>query len=125
LRFRVVVAAGGIVTACGAVLAAPTNARDAASQAWPPFTLVAALLAIGAAAHAAGLFDAAGRLLGRLGGSALLLLCAVLAVVATATVVLNLDTAAAFLTPVAVIAARRRGIREDAFLYGTLWGCAG
>ncbi|MEY2460931.1 MAG: arsenical pump rane protein [Acidimicrobiaceae bacterium] len=116
-----VVAAGGIVTACGAVLAAPTNARDAASQAWPPFTLVAALLAIGAAAHAAGLFDAAGRLLGRLGGSALLLLCAVLAVVATATVVLNLDTAAAFLTPVAVIAARRRGIREDAFLYGTLF----
>jgi arsenical pump membrane protein len=111
----------GAGAACAAAVAAPADARQAASQAWPPFTLVAALLAIGAVAHAAGLFDATGHALARVRGSALVLLCALLGVVALVTVVLNLDTAAAFLTPVAVVAARRRGIREDAFLYGTLF----
>jgi arsenical pump membrane protein len=45
--------------------------------------------------------------------------CLLLVVVVTA--VLNLDTAVVFLTPVLVHAARRRGIEEEAFLYGAVY----
>jgi arsenical pump membrane protein len=121
LRLRLALLGIGVVATAVAAAAAPDAARSAASQAWPPFVLVAGLLAIGAIAHEGGLFEAAGHQLGRVRGSPVVLVVAVLGVVAAVTVVLNLDTAAAFVTPVAIVAARRRGIRDDAFLYGTLF----
>jgi arsenical pump membrane protein len=90
-------------------------------EAWPPFVLVAGLLMIGAVAAEDGLFEAIGARLSqaRLGGSALLL--ATLGLVAAVTAVLNLDTAVVFLTPVLVHAARRRGLDERPFLYGSVF----
>jgi arsenical pump membrane protein len=92
-----------------------------AGQAWPPFVLVAGLLLLGAVADADGLFEAAGARLAAspLGPRALLL--ALLALVALVTAVLNLDTAVCFLTPVLVHAARRRGLDERPFLYGSVF----
>jgi arsenical pump membrane protein len=42
-------------------------------------------------------------------------------VVAATTAVLNLDTSVAFLTPILVLAARRRGAPEEPFLYGAVF----
>ncbi len=52
------------------------------------------------------------------GGAGLLAAC--LALVAVTTALLNLDTAAVFLTPVLLHAARRRGAAQAPFLYGTV-----
>jgi arsenical pump membrane protein len=92
-----------------------------AQQAWPPFLLVAGLLLIGTVAAADGLFEAIGTRLGRtpLGPRALLI--ALLGLVALVTAVLNLDTSVVFLTPVLVHAARRRGLDERPFLYGSVF----
>jgi arsenical pump membrane protein len=49
------------------------------------------------------------------------LLVALLGLVAVVTAVLNLDTAVVFLTPVLVLAARRRGLDERPFLYGSVF----
>ncbi len=86
-----------------------------------PFVLVVGLLLIGAVAHEDGLFEALGARLGgtRLGPHALLL--ALLALVALVTAILNLDTSVVFLTPVLVHAARRRGLDERPFLYGSVF----
>jgi arsenical pump membrane protein len=83
--------------------------------------LVAGLLLIGAAAAADGLFEAVGARLAweRLPPRALLV--AMLALVACVTAVLNLDTSVVFLTPVLVHAARRRGVDERPFLYGSVF----
>ncbi len=91
--------------------------RGAASQDWPPFVLVAGLLALGLAARADGLFEAAGTFMADAarGGWSLFLAAGVLVSVVTA--VLNLDTAVVFLTPVLVVAARRRRTEETPFLY--------
>ena len=93
----------------------------AAAQAWPPFALVAGLLLIGERAAADGLFEAVGARLAspRLGARTLLL--TLLGLVAVTTAVLNLDTSVVFLTPVLVHAARRRGVDERAFLYGSVY----
>lgn len=104
----------------GLAAAFATDAHDAgsaASQDWPPFVLVAGLLALGLVVRDDGLFDAAGGVLARTarGGGSLFVGAAVL--VAIVTAVLNLDTAVAFLTPVVVVAARRRGVAETPFLY--------
>jgi arsenical pump membrane protein len=93
----------------------------ATSQAWPPFVLVAGLLLIGAAAAGDGLFEAAGARLARSSFGASGLLVALLALDAAATAVLNLDTSVLFLTPVLVHAARRRGLDERPFLYGSVF----
>jgi arsenical pump membrane protein len=92
-----------------------------ARQAWPPFVLVAGLLLIGSVAAADGLFEALGARVShtRLGSSSLLL--ALLALVASVTAVLNLDTSVVFLTPVLVHAARRRRLDERPFLYGSVF----
>lgn len=115
-----------------AVVGAPASARSALAQTWPPFVLVAGLLLVGVVAHGDGLFDAAGAGLARVGGGErggrlgrrlggrLVLLVALLSLVAAVTVVLNLDTSVAFLTPVLVLAARHRRLDERPFLYGTL-----
>jgi arsenical pump membrane protein len=83
--------------------------------------LVAGLLLIGAAAAADGIFEAVGARVAsdRLPPRALLV--ALLGLVAGVTAVLNLDTSVVFLTPVLVHAARRRGVDELPFLYGSVF----
>jgi arsenical pump membrane protein len=90
-------------------------------QTWPPFVLVTGLLLIGAVAAADGLFEAIGARLARarLGPRGLLL--SLLGLVAAVTAVLNLDTSVVFLTPVLVHTARRRGLDERPFLYGSVF----
>src|SRR5438874_6531666 len=94
---------------------------QAFSQSWAPFVLVAGLLLVGQAAATEGLFEAVGARLARAplrpGG----LLVASLGLVAAVTAVLNLDTSVVFLTPVLVHAARRRGLDERPFLYGSVF----
>jgi arsenical pump membrane protein len=93
----------------------------AAEQSWPPFVLVAGLLLIGAVAGADGLFEAVGARLARAPLQPRGLLVALLGLVAAVTAVLNLDTSVVFLTPVLVHAARRRGLDERPFLYGSVF----
>ena len=83
--------------------------------------LVAGLLLIGAAAAADGLFEAVGTRLASRRLPPRALLVAMLALVAGVTAVLNLDTSVVFLTPVLVYVARRRGIDERPFLYGSVF----
>jgi arsenical pump membrane protein len=98
-----------------------TNAHAAFSQAWPAFALVAGLLLIGAAAARNGLFAAAGAGVARAPGRPFVLLGGLLLSEAVVTAVLNLDTAVVFMTPVLLHAARRRGVSEGAFLYGSVF----
>lgn len=95
--------------------------RDAATQAWPPFVLVAGLLMVGAVAHAGGLFDRAGALVGRLPGPPVAALAWCMLLVALVTATMNLDTAVVFLTPVLILVARRRAVDERPFLYAALF----
>jgi arsenical pump membrane protein len=76
---------------------------------------------IGAVAGADGLFEALGAHLARRALRPRPLLLLLLALVAAVTTVLNLDTAVLFLTPVLVHAARRRGLNERPFLYGSVF----
>ena len=107
----------GLATRCAAaaVAIAPADARDAFTQTWPAFALVAGLLLVGAAASD-GLFEAAGGL-GRprppAGLSSSSAVCLLLD--AAVTVVLNLDTAVVFMTPVLLHAARRRMLGKRRF----------
>jgi arsenical pump membrane protein len=93
---------------------------QAARQVWPPFVLVAGLLAIGTVVEADGLFAAVGTRIERIGGSTFRLLATLLALEAVVTALLNLDTAVVFLTPILLHAARQRGCDERPFLYGAL-----
>jgi arsenical pump membrane protein len=93
----------------------------AVEQAWPPFVLVSGLLLIGLVANRDGLFEQTGHVLHGLAGPPVALFAACLLLVAVVTAVLNLDTAVVFLTPVLVHAARRRGVEEEAFLYGAIF----
>src|SRR5689334_9447940 len=93
---------------------------DAAAQAWPPFALVAGLLAVGAVAESEGLFAAAAAKVTRPDRSPLLVLAGLLALDATVTALLNLDTAAAFMTPLMLYAARELGADEAPYLYGAV-----
>ncbi len=95
VRVVAVVASGRL---CAEVVASGEDARSAASQAWPPFVLVAGLLVVGALAHREGLFDALGHHLGGFGRRPAAALCSALALVTATTALLNLDTAAACLT---------------------------
>ncbi|MGD0380710.1 MAG: SLC13 family permease [Acidimicrobiales bacterium] len=113
-------AGAGIV---GATLAGAVDgpaARSAAAQDWPPFVLVSGLLLVGLVADEGGLFAAAGHALARVSGRGVVLFAGATALVAGVTSVLNLDTSVAFLTPVLVYAARRRGEGEAPLLYGCL-----
>jgi len=92
-----------------------------ARQAWPPFVLVAGLLLIGAVGADDRLFEALGARLARTSLGPRRLLLALLALVAVVTAILNLDTSVVFLTPVLVHAARRRGLDEQPFLYGSVF----
>jgi arsenical pump membrane protein len=119
--FSPALALAGCIAAAVAVAVSSHDARAAADQAWPPFVLVSGLLMVGVVAHRDGLFDALGTRAARLRAHPAVLLLGLLGVVAAVTIVLNLDTAVAFLTPVLVLAARVAGVDEEAFLYGTLF----
>ncbi|MHB1536890.1 MAG: SLC13 family permease [Solirubrobacteraceae bacterium] len=93
----------------------------ALEQCWPPFALVAGLLLVGLVAGNDGLFAAAASRLERLPGPPIVLFAASCGLVAVTTALLNLDTAAVFLTPVLIEAARRRGTSELPFLYAALF----
>jgi arsenical pump membrane protein len=107
----------------GCALAAaldPHSAQSAAAQDWPAFVLVSGLLLVGAVASAAGLFEAAGHRLATLPGGEVTRFGCAAALIGVASALLNLDTAAAFLTPVLVHMARRRGRAQAPILYGCL-----
>lgn len=108
----------------GALLSVALDWRDAATSAartWPPFVLVAGLLLLGAVANEDGVFSAAGDLLDRLPGGEVALYFAAMGFVALVSVVLNLDTAAAFLTPVVLYVAEKRQAGQARLLYGCLF----
>jgi arsenical pump membrane protein len=92
-------------------------------QCWPPFVLVAGLLLIGLVAGQDGLFEAAAARLERLPGPPLVLFFACCLAVTVSTALLNLDTSAVFLTPVLIVAGRRRGLAIAPFLYAALFMC--
>jgi arsenical pump membrane protein len=98
-----------------------SHLHEAFSQAWPAFALVAGLLLVGAAAAREGIFAAAGALAARAPGGAFVLLALLLSLEALVTAVLNLDTAVVFMTPVLLHAARRRGVGDGPFLYGSVF----
>ncbi len=109
--------------ALGAVLAATfsgAHAASAARQDWPPFVLVSGLLLVGLVADEGGLFATAGSALARVSRHGAVLFTGTVVLVASVTSILNLDTSVAFLTPVLVYAARRRGEGEAPLLYGCL-----
>jgi arsenical pump membrane protein len=93
----------------------------ALTQAWPPFVLVAGLLVIGAVAHRDGLFARLGARLETMPGGPPMLFAAGCLLLAGTTALLNLDTAVVFVTPVLVLAARRRGTDPVPFLYAALF----
>jgi arsenical pump membrane protein len=111
----------GAVAVAAALVADHREAVSAASRTWPPFVLVVGLLLVGRVAFEDGLFDRAAALTARVRGGAPVLFVVLLGLVAVVTAVLNLDTAVVFLTPVLVLAARRRGLPEEPFLYGALF----
>ena len=121
LRLEQLLVLVGSAALIAAALSAPHNARAAANQTWAPFVLVAGLLMVGVVAHRDGLFEALGARAARFGAHPAILLLALLGIEAAVTVVLNLDTSVAFMTPVLVLAARAQNTDEEAFLYGALF----
>jgi arsenical pump membrane protein len=113
-------ACAGLVGLVVSIVAAPTDARAAAAQDWPPFVLVTGLLLIGMVANDDALFAAAGGRLARLASSGTVLFFGTVVLVGVVTALLNLDTSVAFLTPVVVYGARGRGGGEAPMLYGCL-----
>jgi arsenical pump membrane protein len=111
-----------IATACAGVAAVldPESARAAAAQDWPPFVLVLGLLLVGFVADRDGVFDQAGGFVATRARSGWVLYAGAVVVIALVTAVLNLDTSVAFLTPVLIYTARRRGGGEGPLLYGCL-----
>ncbi|MHB8438944.1 MAG: SLC13 family permease, partial [Acidimicrobiales bacterium] len=107
-----------------------SSARAAVLQDWTPFVLVTGLLMVGRVAADAGLFERAGAVLGaRRVGNVTLFVTSML-LVSLVTAVLNLDTAAAFVTPVLVHAARARDdtalprpSAEHSLVAPMLYGC--
>ena len=81
---------------------------------------MAGLLLVGLVAEEDGLFSAAGHALARLAPNGLVLYVGAVVLIVTVTTVLNLDTSVAFLTPILVYTARKRGAGEAALLYGCL-----
>jgi arsenical pump membrane protein len=111
----------GTLVAAAAVALRTSAAIDSAGRSWPPFVLVAGLLLIGAVANEDGLFASIAGLIGRLPGGSLPLYAASMLLVAAVTVVLNLDTSVAFLTPVLLQVARLRTASEERYLYGCVF----
>jgi arsenical pump membrane protein len=108
----------GVVGAAAAILACPTDAAHAAAQDWPPFVLVSGLLLIGVVANDDGAFAAAGRWFDQTSMRPATRFLGAMTIVVVVTATLNLDTAAAFLTPVLAYSGRRRGAEVASLLYG-------
>ncbi len=90
-------------------------------QTWQPFVLILGLILIGHCATCDNLFESLGAQLSSLPGGGIALLVSMLALVAVVTATLNLDTSVVFVTPIVLHAARRRGVDERAFLYGSIF----
>ena len=112
--------AAGAVAAVTAAVADPRSASQAATQDWPPFVLVAGLLLVGLVAAQDGLFEAAGELIARTATDGRVLFAGVALLVLIVSALLNLDTAVAFLSPVLVHAARKRGDGDAVLLSACL-----
>jgi arsenical pump membrane protein len=110
---------GGIVLVFACLLA-PTHARAAAAQDWPPFVLVSGLLLVGLVAAEDGVFTAAGHALARVSRHGWVLYAGSTVLVLVVTTLLNLDTSVTFVTPVLIYAARSRGEEEAPLMYGCL-----
>ncbi len=110
--------AAGMLALAGAWLGPRPAVLGALHQDWPPFVLVAGLLLVGLAADEDRLFAwLGGHVAGvSASGGRVYVVCASLVVVVTA--LLNLDTAVAFMTPMMIHVARRRGVEGGAWLYG-------
>jgi arsenical pump membrane protein len=119
-RLAWALAALGVAATVVAALWHPSAARAASAQDWPPFVLVSGLLLVGLVADGDGLFRWAGHTLTRLAPNGVVLYLGAMALVVAVTTVLNLDTSVAFLTPILVHTARRRGEGEAPLLYGCL-----
>jgi arsenical pump membrane protein len=89
-----------------------SSARHEVSSLLPVVGFLMAILVIGEACRAEGLFDYLGNLLSRTaGGSPSRLLAATFVVAATVTAALSLDATVVLLTPVVVVAAREARLR--------------
>jgi arsenical pump membrane protein len=110
----------GLLAGGAAVVFRHGLAGDTAVQVAPAFLMVSGLLLIGAALAADQAFAAMGALLIRLPIGATGLLVLLLLANAIVTVILNLDTAVVFVTPVMLEAARRRRAPVEGFLYGSI-----
>jgi arsenical pump membrane protein len=108
----------GVLSAAVAILARPTDAAHAAAQDWSPFVLVTGLLLIGVVANDDGAFAAAGRWLDQSSMRPVTRFLGAMTVVVVVTATLNLDTAAAFLTPVLAYSGRHRDAQVASLLYG-------
>ena len=93
----------------------------AIQQTCEPFVLVLGLLLIGHVASSVGLFEVAGSKLARLRGGTVVLFVSMMLLAAVVTATLNLDTSVGFLTPVLLQTARHRKVKEEAFLYGSIF----
>ncbi|MFZ0667446.1 MAG: SLC13 family permease [Acidimicrobiales bacterium] len=103
-----------------AVALDPGAGRSAAAQDWPAFVLVGGLILVGLVASETKVFEQAGLRLAALpGGDLGRYICAV-AVTGVVSAILNLDTAALFVTPVLIQMCRSRRMNEAPMLYGCL-----
>lgn len=115
---------GAVAAGAGAAVVlgtGPAAAAAAVRQSWSPFALVCGLILVGRTAAGDGVFAATGSRIAALGGGPARQLLGMLALVALVTVVLNLDTAVVFLTPVLIHAARSRRLDERPFVYGAVF----
>lgn len=122
-RFRWIaggVCATSIAVALVVTVWTPHDARSALAADWPPFLLVAALCALGFVAHRDGAFTWTAEQCAWLGQRPVLRFITLMSIVAVVTITLNLDTAAVFVTPVVVLAARQRGDHVEGALYGSI-----
>jgi arsenical pump membrane protein len=115
----VLLGAGAAALAIAAMLSR-ARTTESAGHVWEPFVLVAGLLLVGLVAHGDGVFEAIAARLARTPGGPGHLLVVLLLLTAAVTAVLNLDTSVAFLTPILVLTARRRGAPEAPFVYGAV-----
>ena len=117
---------GPLILAVGALTCAlasfldPRAAQSAADQDWPAFVLVAGLILVGVVASGSGLFEAAGRRLAAMPVGEVARFALAAGLIGLVSALMNLDTAACFLTPVLVHMARTRGRGEAPILYGCL-----
>jgi arsenical pump membrane protein len=88
----------------------PWAAESAASQNWPAFVLVTGLLLVGLVANDDRLFSVAGHRLAAAAPDGRALFAGLTILIVVVTAVLNLDTAVAFITPVAIYTAHRRRV---------------